>query len=165
MKRMIAMLLALGLLLGCAAAESVQLPVLTAQLGAAAVLVDMQQVDDEYTEVLMVEDITVIMGRYAGEKTTEEVALWYGDDFSDSEILLREEIGVNERGIYTYSDGQCGWVIDTTVIWLDGYTYAFTAVVEENAYFGYITDEPMSAHIDWLVETLDVFDGSAGGVQ
>ena len=165
MKQLFAMLMALVVTSGGATQENVQLPVLTAQLGAAAVMVEQQFEGDEYTEVLAVEDMTVIMGRYAGEKTTAEVAAWYGDDFSDSEILLREENGVNERGIYTYGDGQSGWVIDTTVIWLDGYTYAFTAVVEENSYFGYITDEPMSAYIDWLVETLDVFDGSAGGVQ
>ena len=143
-----------------ALAEEIVLPVLVAQLGDAAIMVEMDEQGDEYTEVLVVGEATVIMGRFSGEISAKELAVRYGDNVRDGEALLRGENGIDERCVYLSGDGENTWAIDVSVIWLDGYTYAFTVVVSENSYFGYITDEPFSAQVDWWVSTLDVFDGA-----
>lgn len=164
MKKWLAIILMLCLLAGAALAEENALPVLVAQLGKAAVMVDMYEAGDEYTEVLAVDTAVVIMGRYAGEKPAEEIAAMYGDDFYDTMPLAHGD-AVSERGAYLFTDGMDNWVVDTTVIHLDGYTYAFSVVLDENSYFGYLTDDPLSEQVDWWVSTLDVFDGTPAAAE
>lgn len=159
MKKMIYMLLACVLLLSGMACAEGELPVLAAQLGKAAEMVEQTAEGDEYMEVLAVGEASVIIGRYAGELSAEELGAKFSDDLRDGELLIEGEGGVDQRAMFYTDNGGVDDVMDVTVIWLDGYTYGFVCVVSSDSYFG---EEAMQGQIDFWVSTLEVFDGEFG---
>lgn len=158
MKKWICALLAMCLLAVLPACAEGELPVLTAQLGKAAELAEQTEHGDEYVEVLTVEDVSVTMGRFAGEMTAEELGMMFSDDLHDGEMLIEGEDGVDQRAMFYTDNGGTDDVMDVTVLWLDGYTYGFVCVTGSDAYFGG-EEEPLREQIDFWVSTLDIFDG------
>ena len=166
MKKLLCALLALCILLGnVALAEEFALPVLTAQLGKAAQMVESVEQADEYMQVLVVDTAMVTMGRFFGEKTAEELALMFQDGLRDGELLIDGEDGVDERAMFLFDQPDGTYVMDATVIHLDGYTYGMAIVVGADEYFGNDGGEPFSAQADFWVSTLDVFDGEVVSEQ
>lgn len=157
-KWMCAMLAACMLFSSLALAEG-ELPVLVAQLGKSAELVEQTAMDDEYMEVLAAAGATVIMGRYAGELSAEELGMKFSDDLHDGDLMIEGEGGIDERAMFYTDNGGADDVMDVSVIWLDGYTYGFVCVTDAANYFGDTGEEPLRDLIDFWVSTLDVFDG------
>lgn len=159
MKKMIYMLLVCILLLTGTAFAEAELPVLVAQLGKAAEMVEQVAEGDEYMEVLAVGEASVIMGRFAGELSPEGLGAKFSDDLRDGELLIEGEGGVDQRAMFYTDNGGADDVMDITVIWLDGYTYGFVCVVGSDSYFG---EQAFQEQIDDWVSTLEVFDGEFG---
>lgn len=162
MKKLICLLLACFLLCGAALAE-IELPVLVAQLGAAAEMIASAENGDEYEQMFAIDIAQVTMGRYAGELTSEDMALRVAGDIRDGEQLVDGEDGIDQRAVFLTGNGEDAVAVDATVIWLDGYTYGFVCQVDSDAYFGYTDDEAFRERVDFWVGSLDVFDGEVSG--
>lgn len=159
MKRLVCLLLACLLLCGAALAENM-LPVLVAQLGTGAEMVASEENGDEYQQTLSTDAAQVTMGRYAGELTAEDMALRVVSDIREGEMLVDGEGGIDQRAVFLTGENEDTTVVDTSVIWLDGFTYGFVCLVNSDLYYGYTDADPFSETVDFWVNSLDVFDGA-----
>lgn len=160
MKKWLSLLLCALLISGAALAEHA-LPVLTAQLGTAVEYIGTEQNGDEYLEHLEADGGTIYMARYSGEQSAEDVALKLCGSVRDGELLVDGEDGIDQRAAFLTGEGEDTRIADVTVLWQEGYTYAFACLSPADWYCGYGDAEPYKEMVDFWVDSLDIFDAGA----